>query len=212
MNMEAGIQLSHHLQPVAEIEGLPAQARARSIWLPALASFPVATWPLAGLLPVLDINGALIEALGHRRRFRAAPPIAGIFACDPFLRAADLAAALARAGIRQVVNFPTVQMFGPETAAVLGSVGYRAEAEFRFLLLLAERGIEAIACATTRGAADTALGLGLRRILLHPGLAPPADQAAWWAGLAGHVAIEGGEAWGWREPDQASSPSRSIRR
>lgn len=195
--------------PAATLAGLRPQARAHSIWLPALAPFPRESWPLVGLLPVLDINAALVAALAGQRPFRAAPPVAGVFACDPFLRPADMAAALRRAGIRQAVNLPTVQLFDGETAAVLGSVGYRAEAEFRLLLRLEELGVAPIACATSRAAADLALGLGLRRILLHPGLTPPADPAVWWADLAGHVAIEGAEALAWR--DQASIPSRRMR-
>lgn len=188
------------LHPVARLDGLRPAARAQAIFLPALAPFAPAAWPLVGLLPVLDINGALLAALDGRRAFRAAPPIAGIFACDPFLRAADMAAGLAAAGIRQAVNFPTVQLFDGETAAALGSVGYRAEAEFRLLLRLADRGIAPIACVTSRAAAQAALGLGLRRLLLHPGLRAPADPAGWWAGLAGHVAIEGGECLAWQAP------------
>ncbi|MEI6160707.1 MAG: phosphoenolpyruvate hydrolase family protein [Roseococcus sp.] len=195
--------------PVAKLEGLRPETRARSIYLPALAPFTPESWPLVGLLPVLDINGALVAALAGRRAFRTAPPVAGVFACDPFLRPADMATALLRVGIRQAVNLPTVQFFDGESAAVLGSVGYKAEAEFRLLLRLEELGVAAMACVTSRAAADLALGLGLRRILLHPGLTPPPDPAAWWAGLAGHVAIEGGEAMAWR--NQASSPRRRMR-
>lgn len=187
------------LSPIASLEGLRPAQRARSIWLPALAPFPPHLWPLVSLLPVLDINGALAAALAAQRPFRTAPPIAGIFACDPFLRPADLAAGLHRAGIRAVVNAPSIQLFDGETGAELGSVGYRAEAEFRLLLRLAEQGLEPIACVTSRTAADLALSLGLRRLLLHPGLTPPPDPQAWWAALAGHVAIEGGEAMLWRD-------------
>jgi hypothetical protein len=198
------------LRPAAALDAIRPEERARTILLPALAPFAPDTWPLVALLPVLDINGALRTALEAARPFRGRPPVAGILACDPFLRLADLAAPLARTGIREVVNFPTVQLFGEETAAALAAVGYRAEAEFRLLLRLAERGFAPIACATSRRAVDAALELGLRRILLHPGLDPPADPARWWADLAGHVAIEGGEALAWAPP-QGSIRSRRIR-
>jgi hypothetical protein len=186
------------MQPRARLDRLSQADRACALFLPALAPFPPDLWKLVALLPVLDINGALRAALEARPRFEAAPPAVGIFACDPFLRAADLAALLHGAGIRTVVNFPTVQMFGGATTAALASVGTRVEAEFQVLLRLAEAGLEPIACATSRAAVDFALERGLRRILLHPGLVPPSDPAAWWAELAGHVAIEGGEALGWR--------------
>lgn len=208
--------LPRRLQPVALLDGLRPEARGGSVFLPALAPFATRVWPLVSLLPVLDINGALVDALAGRRPFRVAPPVAGVFACDPFLRPSDLAAVLASAGVRHAVNVPTVQVLDGDTAAVLGSVGYRAEAEFRLLLRLAECGVEPIACATSSASVELALRLGLRRILLHPGLVSPADPAAWWADLAGHVAIEGGEALAWQDPDgarppQGSRPSRRIR-
>lgn len=207
------------LSPCASLDGLPPAQRAGRVFLPALAPFPVASWPLAGLLPVLDINGALTEALIAQRPFRGLAPVAGIFACDPFLRLADMAGTLRHAGITEVVNFPTVQCFEGDTAAALAAVGYRAEAEFRVLLQLLERGFSPIACATGRSAVDLALALGLRRILLHPGLTAPRDPLRWWGELAGHIAIEGGQALAWKSPGEApsdvraqvSSPRRRIR-
>jgi hypothetical protein len=200
------------LQPEARLDALSPQRRARSVFLPALEPFPPESWPLVALLPVLDINGALRAALQARRPFRSAPPIAGLFACDPFLRLADMVAALRQAGITTVVNYPTVQLFEGETAAALAAVGYRAEAEFRLLQRLGEAGFATIACAVTRRGVDAALGAGHRRILLHPGLTPPPDPQTWWADLAGHVAIEGGEALAWAAAGgQVSMPRRRMR-
>lgn len=205
--------MSDTLFPTASLDGLRRETRAQAVFLPALAPFAPQHWPLVGLLPVLDINGALAAALASRAPFRTSPPIAGIFAADPFLRLADLAETLRRAAVTQVINYPTVQLYDGETTAALASVGYRAEAEFRLLLRLAERGFAPIACVTSRDAADLALALGLRRMVLHPGLGARARPAAWWAELAGHVAIEGGEPLRWREPavGQVSRPSRRIR-
>ncbi len=197
------------LHPQADLRGLRPAARAGAVFLPALAPFRRESWPLVAMMPVLDVNGALRAALAARPPFAQDPPVAGIFACDPFLRLTDLVAMLRGAGITAVVNYPTVQVLEGETAAALASVGYRAEAEFRLLQRLAEQGFAPIACATSRRAVDAALGAGLRRILLHPGLARPPDPAAWWADLAGHVAIEGGTALAWA--DQASSPRRRMR-
>lgn len=199
------------LRPCARLEGLDPRGRQGSLYLPALAPFPPETWPLVALLPVLDVNGALRAALEGRPAFRGAAPAVGVFACDPFLRLADMAALLRRAGVTTVVNYPTVALFEGETAAALAAVGYRAEAEFRLLLRFAELGFGVIACTASRRAVDVALGLGLRRILLHPGLVPPASPESWWAELAGHVAIEGAEPLAWDAPLQASSPRRRIR-
>lgn len=193
------------------MRGVGPIGRAQRVFLPALASFPLSSWPLVGLLPVLDVNGALVQALGALAPFRAAPPIAGVFACDPFLRLADLAVALRRAGIREVLNFPTVQHYGGDTAAALASVGYRAEAEYRVLLRLGALGFTPITCAASRAAADAALALGLRRVLLHPGPTLRPATADWWPDLAAHIAVEGGEALAWAAPDQSVRPRRRMR-
>lgn len=199
------------LQP----DAAPALAgRANRVWLPALLPFAPRFWRLAVNLPVLDVNGTLAAALAARRPFRVAAPVAGVFACDPFLRVRDLRAALGRAGIREVVNYPTVQLHDGESAATLAALGMRAEDEFRILLALAEGGLSPIACATSPGAAARALAMGLRRVLLHPGLAPRVDPAGWWADVAAHVAVEGGEALAWQDGtgvQAASSPRRRIR-
>ncbi|WP_206935443.1 phosphoenolpyruvate hydrolase family protein [Roseococcus thiosulfatophilus] len=177
------------LRPAACLEGLPARRRPRAVFLPALAPFRPELWPLVVHLPVLDVNGALVAALAGRTPFRAAPPIAAIFACDPFLRLRDMAASLRAAGITEVVNLPSVQAHEGEAAAALGAVGYRAEREFRALLTLAEHGLRPLAYAARQEEAEAALSLGLRRILL------PAGPG--WADLASHVAVEGGEALAW---------------
>lgn len=177
------------LHPAASLDGLPTRQRARRVFLPALAPFSPALWPLVVHLPVLDVNGALVAALAAQAPFRAAPPIAAIFACDPFLRPRDMAASLRAAGITEVVNLPSVQAHEGEAAAALGAVGYRAEREFRVLLALAEHGLRPIAYAARQEEAEAALALGLRRLLL------PAGPG--WAELASHVAVEGGEALAW---------------
>lgn len=179
------------LYPAARLDGLAARQRARTVFLPALAPFPPTLWPLVVHLPVLDVNGALVAALAAQPPFRSAPPIAAIFACDPFLRLRDMAASLRAAGITEVVNLPSVQAHGGEAAAALGAVGYRAEREFRALLSLAEHGLHPLAYAARQEEAEAALALGLRRLLL------PAGPG--WAELASHVAVEGGEALAWSE-------------
>ncbi len=200
------------LMPRATVEGLAVAQRRDAVFLPALAPFAAKDWPLVAVLPVLDINGTLASSLAARRAFGGSAPVAGIFASDPFLRVADLAVTLRAGGITEVVNYPTIQLFDGETAAALGSVGYRAESEFRLLLRLAEQGLSPIACAMSQDAAEQALRLGLRRVLLHQGLVA-ARRREWWAECAGHVAIEGGEALAWRAPSpaQSSRPSRRIR-
>ncbi|MCW8084156.1 hypothetical protein [Sabulicella glaciei] len=199
------------LRPTSRLDGASPQDRAASVFLPCLSPFPAKLWPLVAHLPVLDVNGTLAAALAGCPALRASPPVAGIFACDPFLRVPDLAEILGRAGFAEVVNHPSVQAHEGEAAAALSAVGYRAEAEFRVLLRFREQGMRPIARAATRQAVEVALALGLRRILLHPpgpGPAPP----GWWDSMAAHVVIEGGEALAWSDaPPQTLRPRRRMR-
>ncbi|MBY0337638.1 MAG: hypothetical protein K2X11_13550 [Acetobacteraceae bacterium] len=200
------------IRPAADLEGFPGTLRPSAAFLPGLRPFPAPSWPLVAQLPVLDVNGALLADLSAREPFAADPPIAALFACDPFLRVPDAAATLARAGVAEVLNWPSVQAHEGETAAALAAVGYRAEAEFRTLLAFAACGLQPLAFAATRGAVDAALAAGLRRVVL------PSGEA--WATLASHVAVEGGEAILWSDeplqapaasPPQSARPRRRIR-
>ncbi|MBS7792297.1 hypothetical protein KTR66_20030 [Roseococcus sp. SDR] len=199
------------VRPAADLAAIPLAQRASTAFLPGLRPFAASSWPLVAQLPVLDVNGALLADLAAREPFVEHPPIAAIFACDPFLRVADAAAVLRGARISQVLNWPSVQAHEGEAAAALAAVGYRAEAEFRTLLAFAAQGLQPLAFAATRGAVDAALTAGLRRLVL-----PVGED---WAALASHVAVEGGEAIAWSDapftpavaPPQSSRPRRRIR-
>lgn len=198
------------VRPAADLAGIPDDRRPSVAFLPGLRPFPAPSWPLVAQLPVLDVNGALLADLAAREPFAADPPVAAVFACDPFLRVQDAAAVLRRAGVVKVLNWPSVQAHEGEAAAALAAVGYRAEAEFRTLLAFEALGLQPLAFAATRSALDAALAAGLRRLVL------PEGEAL--AALASHVAVEGGEAIPWSDEPlapaatpQSARPRRRIR-
>ena len=59
--------MTRTLTPRATLDGLSSAARIDTVFLPALAPFAPAHWPLVALLPVLDVNGTLLAALAARR-------------------------------------------------------------------------------------------------------------------------------------------------
>jgi len=62
---------------------------------------------LLGILPIHDANGRLVEGLS-KPRFRRVPDFAGVCLADPFRRLDDILDCVREAGIKGVVNLPTV--------------------------------------------------------------------------------------------------------
>jgi predicted TIM-barrel enzyme len=165
------------------------------VFVPALARFPPGLREIVGLLPVADINGALLEAIARRERCEAVGDlVAGIFAADPFLDLVDLAERLREAGIARIANFPTLQHFDGATAEGLSAVGYDFQAEFAVLKRLAAAGFEPVGYVATVKAAEAALASGLKTLAYHPGPPPvPSSERATLAkieGLAGEAGAQ----------------------
>ncbi len=153
-------------------------ATGRAVFVPAIDRFPPPLHELMGLLPVCDINGALIAALAAAPAPLPSHVVAGLFAADPFLDTGELTAALRRAGLAAVANYPTVQLLDGATGQGLAAVGYHAGSEFVRLRELAAAGFEALAYVTSPQAAEEALACGLSTLVLHPGPAGGAQSRA----------------------------------
>lgn len=155
----------------------PQLGRMR-VFVPALARFPPALRELMALLPVVDLNQALLSALGEAGRVPPADMVAGVFAVDPFLDRAGLVAALRARGVGRVANFPTVQSFDGATAAGFDVVGYDLRAELALMAALAEAGFEPLVYVAGVQAASAALAAGFRTLVYHPGLEPLRGERA----------------------------------
>ena len=149
-----------------------AGAEGPALFVPALARFPAAVRELMALLPVTDINGSLIRTLADAPGQAPGSTVAGLFAVDPFLDPGELRAALRRAGIGRVANYPTVQLFDGATAAGFEVVGYDVRAEFALLRSLADSGLDPVGYVTSPAIARIALDAGCRTLVVHPGLGP----------------------------------------
>lgn len=139
---------------------------------PFMAEIPPAHRELVGVLPVSDVNAAMLDVL------RAGPPalqgrrtIAGLMLVDPFLRLRDVTLALSSAGVAAVANYPTVQLIDGETARVFDSAGAGVAREIAVLASFREAGFETVAFAASLDSARAMLRHGPSRLVLHPGLA-----------------------------------------
>lgn len=161
--------------PIIPVTHWPEMIRAtaaRCIFVPALGRFPVETREMMGLLPVCDINEALLAALAQAPAEVPRHCVAGLFAADPFLDPGAMARALRRAGMAGVANYPTVQLIDGATGHGLAAVGYHARSEFVRLVEMKAGGFEVLAYVASAAAAEEALALGLDQLVLHPGLTP----------------------------------------
>jgi hypothetical protein len=143
--------------------------RGGFILAPLLAGFAAPHRELVGLLPVMDVNSAMFDAL------RQCPPavgaIAGLMLADPFLRVRDAELELGRAGVTRVANYPTVQLIDGETARAFDSAEVGVGREVQMLSAFREAGFQTIGFATTLQTAQAILRQGAMTLVLHPGLA-----------------------------------------
>lgn len=150
------------------------------ILAPWLDRLPAAQRDLVSILPVLDINGALFDALGGAsettapRQTGAAPQIAALLCVDPFLRLRDATRLLKSAGISAVTNFPTVQLVDGTAARGFESAGLGAEREAEILRQFMQDGFSVTGFATSTENAQRLLALGIRDLVIHPG--PPSSD------------------------------------
>lgn len=99
---------------------------------------------LEALLPDRRYNDDLITGLEN---LRLTPDlhndaIAAVFAADPFLNVRLMAAALARAGVRRVANFPSVAQYGDSFEKTLADVRLGVERELSILGQFRELGLQ----------------------------------------------------------------------
>jgi predicted TIM-barrel enzyme len=98
---------------------------------------------LEALLPNRRYNDDLIAGLEDLRfsPSEREDAIAAVFAADPFLNVRLVSAALARAGIRRVANFPSVSQFGETFERSLAEVRLGVERELSILAQFRELGL-----------------------------------------------------------------------
>lgn len=120
---------------------------------------------MVGCLPIGDANGAMLAAgsLGDDDQI-----FAGILAADPFRPAPMLVGLLQDAGVRAVVNLPTVAGITDGLADALRHAGVDYASELATLARAAELGLNVLAVVATGEQARQAIAAGLRQLLVYP--------------------------------------------
>jgi predicted TIM-barrel enzyme len=137
-----------------------------TIVCPHFAGLTVAEADLVGTLPIGDANGAVLALAGSFGRDPAV--YAAILAADPFRPTPVLLGALVEAGVRAVINLPSVATIGCDLATALGHAGVDYAAELATLATARTMGLETMALATTADQARQAMAAGVTRILVWP--------------------------------------------
>lgn len=121
---------------------------------------------LVGCLPIGDANGAMLTAAGS---FGGDTEIfAGILAADPFRTAPMLVDLLREAGVRAVVNLPTVAGITDGLAEALSHAGVDYATELATLAEAARQGLNVMAVVVTVAQARQATAAGMRQLLVYP--------------------------------------------
>jgi predicted TIM-barrel enzyme len=121
---------------------------------------------MVGCLPIGDANGAMLAAAGSLGDDDQI--FAGILAADPFRPAPMLVGLLQEAGVRAVVNLPTVAGITDGLADALSHAGVDYANELLTLARAAELGLNVLAVVTTAAQARQAIEAGLRQLLVYP--------------------------------------------
>ena len=145
-----------------------------AVLVPGFAGLTPALADIVGLLPIRAVNAALLAQLAPRTT--SVPLIAGVLSVDPFLSGASLYRRLAAGGIMGVVNLPSVAVADGALQQALAMAGMAVEQELRALVEARHHGLEPVAMVFSRAEAERAAGLGIGRLILHPGL-PSGDDA-----------------------------------
>lgn len=162
--------------------GPTSESQPPQIFAPWLAHLPAAQRDLLALLPVLDVNGAVFNALQdtqpEARAGLARPDVVAALLCvDPFLRVRDVVSLLRSAGIAGVANFPTIQIIDGVAARGFDSADLGLRREAQMLARFAEEGLSVTGFCTNAENGQRMLEHGASVLVVHPGL-PSADWRA----------------------------------
>lgn len=161
------------------VDRVTRSPREFQIVCPHFAGLTAEEADLVGCLPIGDANGATLAAAGSLGDDGI---FAGILAADPFRPAPMLIGMLRAAGVRAVINLPTVAAITDGIAQALSHAGADYAAELATLTLAAAEELNVITVVVTPAQARLAAEAGLRQLLVYPaaidGVASPASNPA----------------------------------
>jgi predicted TIM-barrel enzyme len=158
---------------VSDIKQAATSSFDRVILYPWIKHFPDARGLWTSVLTGHDANASLLAAMPSSRQ-RLGQVYAAVFAIDP-LRAPDLIIhRIKQAGIRGVINLPSVSFFDGNTAATLSHLSLGVEREVEFLTTCARQGLNIAGVVRSAEIARRLVEVGADFLLAHGG--PPCGK------------------------------------
>lgn len=136
---------------------------------PVMRGLPVGRASALALLPFQNANESLLRAINQNSRALAAV-CAGVFAVDPFVSFTELFRQLARCGLKQVSNWPSVGLYGPPFTDELNVKGLGFDREALFVNQASTQGFRVSATVFSAEQASIMVAAGAERLIFHPPL------------------------------------------
>jgi predicted TIM-barrel enzyme len=143
-------------------EATSSDVRQR-IFCPALRQLTAEQADLAFVMPRLDHNRAIRESRGQGQW-------AALLASDPFGSETTLFADLYDIGFRGITNWPSSILLDGSLRQSMSTIPASPDFEYRFLARAKAAGFETKAFVLSLDQAKSAIGHGLRHLILHPGV------------------------------------------
>ncbi len=151
--------------------GIPSSDRQMPhIYCPSLRGLSVRVADAAFLMPRIDHNQTVKDAKGCGHW-------ASTIAADPFGSNSAYFTALVAAGYVGVVNWPSSILLEGQTRQQMSTIPATPDTEYRYLANAQDFGLSTLGFILTPDHAAVALKLGLRNLVLHPGLLLDVDAA-----------------------------------
>lgn len=153
------------------------RAGLEPVLCPVLDGMAAEDAALLAALPIADANALLIDAVARMTSARAdarfpMPRAAAFFAADPFLHLGDLLERLRRAGIKTLLNFPSVQVFDGAFGDSLDRVGCGTTLELERLVQAQSAGFGICALIKSAALMPRLQKAGIRTYALLPTAGP----------------------------------------
>ncbi|MCX8509636.1 MAG: phosphoenolpyruvate hydrolase family protein [Rhodobacteraceae bacterium] len=143
---------------------------AGHIYCPAVQGLSASLADLAIVMPRVDNNRALCAGPAARTGSYAA-----VLTCDPFGSPLGLMNRLSKHGYAGIANWPSTILLEGQTKQWMANIPATPELEYEWLAEAQKQGLETLAFFRSLDQARAALRLGLRQLVLHPGLVLPGE-------------------------------------
>jgi len=138
------------------------------IFSPILDGLNAAQADCASVMPSVNANKVLIRQLSKVKEIEGAEVT--VFCNDPFINRKSIFSELYELGVRSVVNWPSCIFFEQSFKNAMGNIMVSPMREFECLIDAIDAGLEAKAFVLSLNHAKEALSLGIRTLIIHPGL------------------------------------------